>query len=55
MIEDNGVVYCDVCYADGIDPEEELRLAEQEGLESEDYIDLELMDILDTEDDEGLF
>jgi hypothetical protein len=55
VIEDRGRVYCDGCYA-----REELEdrrgdAAETEELEdSEDYIDIELMDILDTDDDDGL-
>jgi hypothetical protein len=43
MIEDMDKVYCDSCYANG------------DGDDSEDYVDLELMDVLDTDDDDGLF
>lgn len=52
MIEDGGKVYCDSCYAHGQD--DSLAQDERPG-DSEDYIDLELMDVLDTDDDEGLF
>ena len=53
MIEDRDKVYCDSCYAHGHDDD---RLAHDERSgDSEDYIDLELMDVLDTDDDEGLF
>jgi len=49
QIED-GEIYCEDCYA------EQQQLEERrEDLESEDYIDMELMDLLDTEDDPGLF
>ena len=56
IIEDRGTLFCDSCYAAG-EGEEEAKAAEHEEdeLENEDYIDLELMDLLDTEDDEGLF
>jgi hypothetical protein len=50
-IEDRGSVYCDGCYAAGDDEAKDLT---REELEHEDYIDLELMDLLDTEDDAGL-
>jgi hypothetical protein len=52
-IEDGGSVYCEGCYASG-EGDEETKGLDQEELEHEDYIDLELMDLLDTEDDEGL-
>ena len=56
QIEDRGRIYCDNCYASG-DTEhgtaEAVHAHETE--ESEDLIDLELMDMLDTEDDDGLF
>ena len=54
-IEDRGAIFCDSCYAAG-ESDEESKRAEREAeiLEDEDYIDLELMDLLDTEDDEGL-
>jgi hypothetical protein len=55
MIQDKGSVYCDSCYAaHEEDRDGELVHAEQT-VESDDYIDLELMDILDADDDEGLF
>jgi hypothetical protein len=54
-IEDRGQIYCDGCYAsEGIGDDEERIVRAGEVEDSEDYIDLELMDILDTEDD-GLF
>lgn len=52
-IEDRGNFYCDGCYAAGDDQEEAKALAQEE-LEHEDYIDLELMDLLDTDEDAGL-
>ena len=56
LIEDRGHVYCDNCYASEEADHEgaELVHAEQ-AAESEDYVDLELMDLLDTDDDDGLF
>jgi hypothetical protein len=49
-------MYCDRCYASEDLEDEDRHAAEAEGLEeSEEYIDLELMDVLDTEDDAGLF
>jgi hypothetical protein len=54
-IEENGSIYCDSCYADAKD-EENLQLVQAEqDLDSDDYVDLEMMDLLDTEDDDGLF
>jgi hypothetical protein len=54
-IEDCGRIYCDACYASaGIDDDRHLDRAD-EAENSDDYMDMELMDILDTEDDEGLF
>jgi hypothetical protein len=55
IIYDRGAAYCDGCYAseegeDGADAVHAEELAE-----SDDYIDIELMDLLDTDDDEGLF
>jgi hypothetical protein len=55
-IEDRGRVYCDGCYASEGGEIDDTRVAGAEEIEdSEDYIDMELMDILDTEDDDGLF
>ena len=56
MIQDRGTVYCDGCYASG-EGEDETKALDREAveIEDEDYIDLELMDMLDSEDDEGLF
>jgi hypothetical protein len=58
MIDDDGRVFCDGCYADNGDNDdddhESLVAAERE-IESEDYVDMELMDMLDTDDDAGLF
>lgn len=54
-IEDMGRAYCDNCYAnEDSDSEAQLVTAEHE-LEDEDYVDVEMMDLLDTDDDEGLF
>jgi hypothetical protein len=56
LIEDRGRTYCDGCYASEEMEDDGVAAAHAEELEdSEDYIDLELMDILDTEDDGGLF
>ena len=46
QVEDGGRIYCDNCYAAGETEHENA---------SEDLIDLELMDMLDTDDDDGLF
>lgn len=55
MIEDGDKVFCDACYANGAqDDVDDLESAEED-LESEDYIDLELMDVLDADDDDGVF
>jgi hypothetical protein len=54
MIEDRGRMFCDGCYAAEDDDQESLVHAERE-IESEDYVDIELMDILDSDDDDGLF
>jgi hypothetical protein len=55
MIEDMGRVYCDHCYAnEDNDRDAQLVTAEHE-LENEDYVDMELMDLLDSDDDDGLF
>lgn len=56
MIEDRGHIYCDGCYAsEEIDDESEDLVHAERGGDSEDYIDVELMDMLDTDDDDGLF
>jgi hypothetical protein len=53
-IEDRGNVFCDGCYASG-DAEDGKDFArDTEEIEHEDYIDMELMDLLDTDEDEGL-
>ena len=55
MIEDGGNVYCDGCYASsGVDDGDDLVRVEQ-AADSDDYVDIELMDLLDGDDDEGLF
>jgi hypothetical protein len=51
MIEDKGHVYCDDCYTN--QGNEELVHAEQ-ALESDDYMELEMMELLDGDDDDGL-
>jgi hypothetical protein len=55
-IEDRGAVFCDGCYA-AAEGEEETKALERESdaIEDEDYVDLELMDLLDTDEDPGLF
>lgn len=56
LIEDRGRTYCDNCYAAEQDDNENAELVHaEEAAESEDYIDVELMDLLDTHDDDGLF
>jgi hypothetical protein len=58
MIEDGDDIYCYSCYADGAnDDSDDFEHAERrmESEEDEDYIDLELMDVLDTDEDDGLF
>ncbi len=50
QIEEAGEIYCEDCYNE----RDQLEESEKD-LESEDYIDMELMDLLDTEDDQGLF
>jgi hypothetical protein len=52
VIEDRGNIYCDGCYA--ASDTDELVHAEHT-VESDDYIDLELMDLIDSDDDDGLF
>lgn len=55
MIEDKGEIYCDNCYASE-DTDDNLQLVQAEqGGDSDDYVDLEMMDLLDTDDDDGLF
>ena len=55
QIEDAGHIYCDNCYAAGdTEHENAAKGRAEEDLESEDLIDLELMDMLDTDDDDGL-
>jgi hypothetical protein len=55
-IEDRGRIYCDGCYAsEGLEIDDTRAVRAEAVEDSEDYIDLELMDILDTEDDDGLF
>ncbi len=53
MIEDGDKVFCESCYSHGLGEEDLER--DEDHIESEDYIDLELMDVLDTDDDDGLF
>jgi hypothetical protein len=53
MIEDGDNVYCDSCYAHGQD-DDDLEHDERD-MDSEDYMDLELIDVLDTDDDDGIF
>jgi len=56
IIQDRGGTYCDSCYASAEGEDENRALDHEEHeAENEDYIDLELMDLLDTEDDDGLF
>jgi hypothetical protein len=55
VIQDRGGIYCDSCYASAEGDEHRAVDQEEHEIENEDYIDLELMDMLDTEDDEGLF
>ena len=54
MIEDGDNVFCEACYAQGDHDEDEDLDDDERHLESEDYIDLELMDVLDTDDDDGV-
>ena len=54
MIEDRDKVFCDSCYAEDHDDDDRLG-HDGRDVDSEDYIDLELMDVLDTDDDDGLF
>ena len=55
MIYDRGRVFCDGCYANEEDDDHESLVHAERESESEDYVDVELMDILDTDDDDGLF
>jgi hypothetical protein len=56
MIDDQGRVFCDNCYASEDADHESTELVHAgETADSEDYVDLELMDLLDTDDDDGLF
>lgn len=55
IIEDMGRIYCDNCYGDGEHREEGQLVAAEHEIDSEDYVDVELMDLLDTDDDDGLF
>lgn len=55
MMEDRDRIYCESCYANGHHEDEDDFEHEERHIESEDLIDLELMDVLDTDDDEGLF
>lgn len=56
IIRDRGGTYCDSCYASAEGEDENRALDHEEHeVDNEDYIDLELMDLLDTEDDDGLF
>jgi hypothetical protein len=54
MIEDGDRIYCESCYAQGRHDDED-DFDDERQVESEDLIDLELMDVLDTDDDDGLF
>ena len=54
QIEDGGHIYCDNCYAAG-ETDHASAAHVHDAAESEDLIDLELMDMLDTDDDDGLF
>jgi hypothetical protein len=54
MIDDMGRIYCDNCYGDEEHREAQLVAAEHE-TDNEDYVDMELMDLLDTDDDDGVF
>jgi hypothetical protein len=56
VIEDRERFYCDGCYAAEEVEEDDRELVHAEELaDSEDYVDLELMDLMDSEDDDGLF
>jgi len=56
MIDDGGRVFCDGCYAAHEDHDDHENVVHAErAIESEDYVDMELMDMLDTDDDDGLF
>jgi uncharacterized Zn finger protein (UPF0148 family) len=55
LIEDKGHVYCDNCFTSGDRRHGTAEADEAQEMESEDLIDLELMDMLDTDEDDGLF
>ncbi len=55
MIEDGDKVFCGACHVDGHSDDGDSPGHDERHVDSEDYIDLELMDVLDTDDDEGLF
>ena len=55
MIDDRGRMFCDGCYAVEDDDDHERLVHAERETESEDYVDIEMMDILDTDDDDGLF
>lgn len=52
IIEGEDGIYCEDCFA-AKDEEDQMDESIDQG--DEDYIDLELMDLLDNDDDEGLF
>ena len=55
VIEDRGEVYCDGCYANEELGDEHDDLAHAEhALNSDDYAELELIDLVDSDDDDGL-
>jgi hypothetical protein len=55
LIENGGHVYCDNCYSARDTDDDHRSDHDDDAIESEDLIDLELMDMLDTDDDDGLF
>ena len=54
IIHDRGTAYCDGCYASEDDEDSAHLVHAEELAESEDYVDIELMDLLDTDVDDGL-
>jgi hypothetical protein len=55
-IEEHGRVFCDACYAEeGIEEDDRRLVPAAEVEDDEDYVDMELMDLLDTDDDDGSF